>query len=272
MQVSVEVNTVAFEAAMQRLRDGVRRGIIDPQYGTLPVQARLLSERCQDFTPPRNVGQGKAAVARDITRIFRPLSHTTFTDPGLRKIIKTDNRPAWDRVALNFRGSHNLQNTKAIGFSQGWHQSNRISRGRARGLLGKSKVGPSGESRGAKDNLGVVTLGPEGRQARAYIGDKKKMVGWARAGWNAGVIGFGGAVKTPWVSKHGIGGGWFKDGTSAVDPFVSVGNITSWAKYGTEGEGNRILRNAVVSRSRDMQSYFSQMMRVAAKKADPHAA
>ena len=56
----IEVNTLAFEGAMQKLKSGVRQGFIDPAYGTLTVQARLLAERCQAFTPPRNVGQGNA--------------------------------------------------------------------------------------------------------------------------------------------------------------------------------------------------------------------
>lgn len=252
MNVTVEVNTVAFTAAMMRLKEGVRLGIVAPQYGTLPVQARLLAERCQELTPPRNVGQGKAAVMRDLTVIYRPLNQSTFTDKGIKKIIREDNRPAWDKVALNFRGSHNLQNTKAIGFNSDWHERNRMSRGRGR--------------RGKGGNLGVVTLGPEGRRARQYMDIIKKRVGWAKAGWNAGIIGFGGSVKAPWIENKGVGGGWFQDGTTAPDPFVRVGNATGWAQYG-QGEGDRILSNAIRARARDMQSYFERMMRVAAAKA-----
>lgn len=258
---SIEVNTVQFEAAMQRLRQGVRSGFIDPTYGLLPTQARLLAERCQTFTPPRNVGQGKAAVARDITRIYRPLDQSTFTAPRLKKIIRTDDRPAWNRAAENFKG-HRLQNTKAIGFSAAWHARNRVSRGRARGMASGR---PNSK---AKDNLGVVTLGAEARQVRRYIADKKQMVGWARAGWNAGIIGFGGTVKAPWISKHGMGQGSFVNGMTAADPFVQVTNSTSWAKYGSEGEGNRILRNAIQARARDMESYFNRMMKLAATKAE----
>lgn len=256
MNVTVEVQTAAFEAGMQRLQAGVRAGFVDPKYGTLPVQARLLAEKCQEFTPPRNVGQGKAAVSRDITNIFRPLSHTTFNDKGLRKIVKTDDRPAWNKVALNLRGTHNLQGTTAMGFFADFHKRNRNRRGR----------GPAAKY----GNIGFVTLGPEGRQARIYMRQKRNMVGWSRAGWNAGIIGFGGSVKTPWVSKHGIAGGWFQDGSSSPDPFVRVGNSTSWATL--RGEGNRILRNAVAARARDMQTYYWRMMRAAAAKAQNKAA
>jgi len=257
MNVSMEVNSVEFEAAMQRLREGVRKGAIDPQMGTLPVQARLLAERCQDFTPPRNVGQGKAAVARDITKIFRPLNQSTFQDKRLKKIIRTDDRPGWDAAALNMRGVHNLGKTKAMAFSREWHKKWRTGRGKTV----RAKYG----------NLGYVTLGPEASKVRQYIAEKKKMVGWARAGWNAGIIGFGGAVKAPWIAKHGISGGWIQNGTASPDPFVRVGNVTSWAKYGGEGEGNRIMRNAVKARARDMQSYFTRMMRLATAKAQNKA-
>lgn len=263
---SIEVNTVQFEAAMQRLQKGVRSGFIDPTYGLLPTQARLLAERCQTFTPPiRQKGRGvfdksftpwaigKAAVARDLTVIYKPLSETTFKSPRLKTIVETDNRTAYNKASLNFRSNNkNLKNTVAMGFNKAWHSRNRMSRGRGR--------------RGKNANLGYVTLGAEAVKAREYIAEKKKMVGWARAGWNQGIIGFGGKVEAGWVSRHGLGQGSFVNGTSSPDPFVQVTNSTSWAKY-SGGEGNRILRNAIVARSRDMEAYFYRMMRLAATKA-----
>jgi len=252
IEADVYVNTVQFEAAMQRLRQGVRDGFIAPAYGLLPTQARLLAERCQVFTPPRNVGQGKAAVARDITKIFRPLSHTTFENRSLKKIIRTDDRPAWNAVAKNMRGTHNLQNTEAMGFSTAWHKRNRTRRGRAV----RAKYG----------NLGFVTLGPEARKVREYIKEKKGMVGWARAGWNTAILGLGGSIKAPWVNRHGMGQGGLINGSAGPDPFIQVSNYTSWAKS-ARGEGNRILRNAIAARARDMESYYFRMMKLAAAKA-----
>lgn len=254
--ITFEVNTVEFDGAMQRLRAGVRAGFIDPQYGTLTVQGRLLSERCQEFTPPRNVAQGRAAVTRDIMRVFRPLSHTTFTDKRIRKIVQKDDRPGWDAAALHFNGTHALKNTQAIGFTQDWHQRNRDRRGRVKG-------------RG--NNLGKVTLGPEGRQARSYLNQIKKHVGWAKAGWNMGIYALGGYVRAPWISRHGLNRGRLNDGRMSPDPFVHVINDTGWGKYGG-GEAERILRNAISARARDMEAYYFRMMSLAAKKADPAAA
>lgn len=250
--VTVEVDTVAFEAAMQRLRAGVRDGFVDPGYGILSKQASLLAKRCQDFTPPRNVGQGKAAVARDLSTIFRPISQSTFQDKGIRKIIREDNRPAWDSAARNFGNSHNLRNTRAIGFTPDWHRQNRMSRGRGRA--------------GKGGNIGVVTLGAEAKAARNYIKKIKERVGWARAGWNMGIIAFGGVVESDWVRKHSVNRGQVVDGRNSPDPFVQVINDTGWARY-RSGEATRILRNAINARARDIEAYALRMMQLAKEKA-----
>jgi hypothetical protein len=256
--ITFKFNSVLYEAGIQRLRQGVKDGFIDPRYGTLAVQAELLSKRCQDFTPPRNLGQGNAAVARDLTVIFKPISQTTFDNKGLRKIIRTDNRPAWEQAAMKFDNSKGLQNTKAMSFNIARHQQNRISRGRGR--------------RGKNDNLGFVTLGTEAREARAYIKTVKKRVGWARAGWNMGIIAFGGTVSTSWVNRHGMIRGAVVDGRSYASPYITVINDTGWAKYNAGGEGERILNNAVRSRAADMQTYFRRMMLLAKTKAETQLA
>lgn len=259
--VTVEVSTVAFEAALQRLRAGVRDGIVNPKYGTLPKQASLLAKRCQDFTPPRNVGQGRAAVARDLANIFRPLTASAFTSPRLRKIVRTDDSIAWNAAAKNFDTTNHLKNTKAINFSPAWHAQNRMSRGRGR--------------RGRGSNIGVVTLGAQARLARSYITKIKKRVGWARAGWNAGIWagGAGADSRAPaWVSKHGVGHGSFTFQPLGENAFVRVSNQTGWARYGSVGEGNRILNNAIRARARDMEAYALRMMRIAANKAASPAA
>jgi len=256
--ITFKFNSVLYEAAMQRLRQGVKDGFIDPRYGTLAVQAELLSKRCQDFTPPRNVGQGRAAVVRDLTVIFKPISQTTFDNKGIRKIIRQDDRDGWNKAALNFGNEHQLRNTKAIGFSTAWHTQNRMSKGRGR--------------RGKNGNIGVVTLGPEARKVRSYISEKKQLVGWARAGWNMGIIAFGGTVSSGWISKHGMIRGAVVDGRTNASPYIRVLNDTGWAKYNAGGEGERILNNAVRSRAADMQTYFRRMMLLAKTKAETQLA
>lgn len=168
----------------------------------------------------------------------------------MRKIVMTDNRPAWEAAAKNFTDHSGLKGTHAIGFSEDWHKRNRISRGRGR-----------------RTGLYEVTLGPEGRKSRDYMAKVKKRVGWAKAGWNSGIIGLGGTVKGQWISRHGQGNGGLQNGSSSPDPFIHVWNSTSWAKYGREWEGNRILRNATAARIRDMESYAFRMARIAVANA-----
>lgn len=247
----IEVNTAAFEGAMQRLRAGVRKGFIDPSMGTLTVQARLLSERCQDFTPPRNVGQGNAAVIRDMTRIYFPVSENTFQDKHIKKIVRTDDRAAWGAVSRNFK-SGPLRNTTAVAFSESAHQNQRDRRGRAY----RSKYG----------NFGTVTLGPEGRKARGYMKEIKPHVGWAKAGWNMGIVAFGGTVGPAWIGRHSIARGRVVDERNTADPWVQVINDTGWAKN-AGGDGERIMRNAINTRIRDMQNYAERMMKLAADNA-----
>jgi len=52
-----------FSARLKAIQDGVKRGLIDPEVGTLPNQARLLTERAMELTPPKN--QREAGAQRD---------------------------------------------------------------------------------------------------------------------------------------------------------------------------------------------------------------
>lgn len=251
MEVFAVTDTVAFEASMQRLRKAVREGIVDPRFGTLPVQARLFAERCLAFTPPRNKAQGETAVSRDLQRVFYPVSHTSFTDKGLRRIVQTDNRTAWAKVSPNLSASTGLRNTQAIGFDANRHRRLRNARGRVTG---------------SKRNLGQVTLGPEGIKARAYAETRRRNVGWARDGWAAAIIGLGGKAPASWISRHGQRGGVLINGTNAPDPFIEVRNNTSWARS-RRGEGNRIMHNALMARARDIERFAVNAAKVAAAKA-----
>jgi len=259
---SVEVDSVEFESAMQRLRKAVDDGIMNPQYGLLTVQARLLAEKCQDLTPP--IGRqgsstqsawqsGRTAVTRDLSVIFRPLSQKTFEDKSIRKIVRKGDNQAWNKVSPFFKGS--LRNTRAIVFDPKWHDQNRISRGRGR------------RGKGTPPNIGVVTIGSSASLARSYMKDTRQHVGWARAGWNTGILNNSGEIGANWIRKHGMGRGFCHKTLNGDNPFVWVGNTTKWAQYGSQGEGNRILRNAIAFRARDMEKHVNTMARIAAESA-----
>lgn len=250
----IEINTVEFEAAMQRLRAGIREGLIDPAQGALPVQARLLAEECQILTPPISQNgltpraTGERAVRRDIRRAFYPIDSSTFRTKRLRAIVQNDNRGAWYVVAQRMTKPE-LAKTQAIAFSESWHRSNRVSRGRMR----------QGTARSGGKNLGFVTLGAQTNRVKEYMKKIVGRVGWARAGWNMGILLFGGKTPAAWISRHGVSGGSASFQSSGENPYVRVSNNTKWAQYNHQ-EGNRIVANAIASRAQHMQTYVTKMM------------
>lgn len=246
IEAGITVNTVQFEMAMQRLKKGVRDGFIDPGYGTLTVQGRLLAERCQAMTPPRSLSQGRKRVEKDVSKAFQPLRPQDFDSPSIQRIVRKDDREAWRAVAKNFRNK-SLRNTEAITFDPAHHKRQRQSRGR---------VFNSG---------GIVTLGPQAARVRQYIRLKQSLVGWARAGWSIGILGLGGRVKDAWVSRHSINRGRLIDGRASADPYIRIINDTSWGKGGQTAE--KVVRDAIGYRARDMLRYAENMMRIARDKA-----
>src|SRR6185503_5150160 len=115
-------------------------------------------------------------------------------------------------------------------------------------------------------NMGFVTLGPQARLARSYMKTVKSHVGWAKGGWNMGVVAFGGIVKTGWVARHGTARGSVIKDFDNPNPSVTVINNTGWARN-NNAEGERIMRNAINTRLRDMYSYAERMCRLAAERA-----
>jgi len=244
------VRTADFEAGMLRLEQGVKQGFVQPEYGTLPVQSRLLAERCQAFTPPSTAAEGRAAVTRDITGIFRPISSGIWREKQIRKIVRTDNREDWNALAKNLSAKSGLRDTTAVGFNPDVHQRLRNKRGFV--------------NRGSRKGR-WVTLGPESAKVKKYLAEIKKRVGWAKAGWNATILRFGGNISGGWLANHGQGHGRVNVNMNMPDPFVQSVNETGWAKYQNR-EGQRVIQNAVLARARDMQAYFERMMKLAADK------
>lgn len=246
IEAGIVVNSIQFEAAMQRLKKGVRDGIIDPGYGTLTVQGRLLAERCQAMTPPRNYSQGRKRVEKDISKAFQPLRPQDFKSPSIQRIVRRDDRDAWREASKHFN-NRRLRDTEAVDFDASHHARQRQSRGR---------VFNSG---------GIVTLGPQATKVRRYVRAKQALVGWARAGWNIGILGLGGRIKDAWVARHSVNRGRLIDGRASADPYIRVINDTSWGKGGQTAE--KVVRDAVGYRARDMANYVDRMMKLARDKA-----
>lgn len=233
-----------FAYRLQRLRDLVRKGLVDPELGTLSKQAQLLSEHCMRLTPPKSVGQGKRRVKFDLNKIFHPVAVSDLNSKGLRKIVRIGDAQAWDAFARRVQRGPFAQTT-AVEPSRDLHRANRDRRGRAR----KTKF---------------VTLYPQQSTLRDMIRAKQEKVGWARAGWLRGYLALGGTRAPDWVMRHAPGSGTFTDGRTLPDnPMVAVYNTTDWARY--HDEARRVVSDAMRARARAMQSYFEATMRLAAE-------
>jgi hypothetical protein len=110
-----------------------------------------------------------------------------------------------------------------------------------------------------------VTLGPQATRVRKYIREVQQRVGWAKAGWNLGILALGGRIKDAWVYRHSVTRGQFTDGRNSPDPFIRVANDTSWGKDRATSE--KIVRAAIGMRARDMVKYLETQMKIAAAKA-----
>ena len=233
-----------FDFRLKRLSDLVRKGLVDPEIGTVSKQAQLLAEHCMMLTPPRSVSQGKTRVRLDVEKIFHPIRAEEMRSKSLYKIVRTGDAAAWDAFARNVRKGP-LAQTRAIEPTKELHQANRDRRGRAR----RTKF---------------VTLQPSYGLLKKLVKDAQERVGWARAGWLRGYLGLGGKRAPSWVTRHAPGNGTLVDArTTPINPFVAVTNLTGWAKRNDEAK--RIVSNSIAARARAMRSYFEATMKQAAK-------
>ena len=236
-----EMRADEFSYRLGNLSQLVRKGLVDPEIGTLSKQSQLLTERCMQLTPPKNVAQGKRRVQLDIEKIFHPVKESEITTPSIKRIVRLGDAQAWDSFARYVKGP--FAGTTAIEPTRELHRANRDKRGRAR----KTRF---------------VTLAPQQKTMRELIIAKQKNVGWARAGWMRGYTQLGGTRAPEWVKRHGLGQGSVLDARFQPDrPFVQVMNLTAWAGRGEESQ--RIVTSALQSRARAMQSYFEKMMELA---------
>jgi len=246
MKVTVVGNTMRFYDALQRLRGGVKTGLIDPSVGTLPKQAQLLTEDCMKLTPPSNLKQGRDRVGKDVRKIFHPLDAATFRSKSVRAIIEKSNVAGWEAFSRNIKAGP-LSNTRAIQPTPSLHIANRDRRGRAR-----------------KTNF--VTLPRQKSSFNKVLGHAQGMVGWARSGWMRAYTALGGMRAPSWVSRHGANG-VFIDNTKSGNQStwsISVYNNTGWGKRGQNSQ--QIVDIAFRGRITAMETYFKNQMRLAAEK------
>jgi hypothetical protein len=245
--------------AMERLRKAATAGIVDPKLGTLPVQSRLLAERCLAMTPPRNKKQGEAAVARDITSVVRG------REPGyLEAVERIAGTSSVVRQHLTTKDGRTYlidvdQIDRDGSMIRRWHQKQRRARGRV----------PRGTSKNNDTIIGRWqardTLWAPAEMVRAYIAKRQQGVGLARAGWVKPILALGGVRVPDWVKRQGMRYSGYVDGLRQKRPFIQANNNTRWGQYRAQAE--KVVRDAIRARVRDMERFYLLAMKRAAGEA-----
>jgi hypothetical protein len=252
-----------FARRLKRLDELVRKGLIDPQLGTLPTQAQLATEHCMVLTPPgnnykgkggrgnggKNAGmgrkeEGEAATSRDLQRLFQVIEPSTFRDKRLAHIVEIGDAAAWDSFAQS-KNAGGFANKYAAIPSTELHDAKRDNRGRVR--------------KGAKP---MVVLKPQHSAFHTLWRYRMSKVGHAKAGWLAAYLSLGGTRAPDWVTRHGTKNGTIVNNTAnANGAFISVWNYTRW---GTRNdEAGRVVSDTLKARAAAMRRYFEVMMKLA---------
>jgi hypothetical protein len=252
----MEVRQTEFSVALNRLREGVRRGLIDPKFGTLPEQARLLTERCMAMTPPKTLEQGENRTAKDITSIIKG------RDPAyLDFVVELTGKTTNVRQELKTKaGVPYLIDVDVIDQSgsqiAAWHEKHRDKR---RGRVWR------GSAKNMDDKIGRWrardTLWVPGHMLKAYLAKMKAHVGTAKAGWLKAYTALGGTRAPDWVLRQSQRQGVFVNGLNNPKPFIEVRNASKWGVRNNNSAD--IVSKALSYRARDMQRYLDKMMDLA---------
>ena len=196
-------------------------------YDVVTTQAKLLFQQLFKFTAPRNMGQGRRAVARDIYRAMRPLDPKKFDNPWIRKAIQQGDLTKLREVQKTVPA---WQKWRIEPFSEQLHVRDR------RGRVQRSR------------NVMVVGI----TKWKRYVSKKQKMVGFTRAQWK-GVMSTLGLKVPTWVSRHPASVSSVADyRRQANNPHITAKNAARGLTSDNQFANN--LRSALATRVRSMQS------------------
>ncbi len=207
----------------------------------------LLMRKIVDFTPPKTLAQGRAAVNRDIRKTMRPFDPALVRTEGVREIVARKNIEAFNLVAGRAHGGP-LQGARAVPFSPEIHTSARNARGR---------VTTSQQNR--------VVLGSDAQLLKRYLKTIQDRVGWAKAGWLQ-ALHLLGETAASYIERHSPGSGRVIDDRDNPDnPSITAVNRTPWAVR--KDEAQRIIGDAYDSRVVAIFSKVKTKLRLAVKES-----
>lgn len=248
--ITVSTNAPEYQQLVHQAMTLMRKDVTE----MLLDEARLRFIALYKKTPPNRGGSGsfgkgvsdysigRANVARDILRVFRPISAAGITDQRWANMIRKR-----DYKGLNERLKYirpHAAGMQVVPFDPFFYYPKRNKRG----------VVP-------KQRPEFAT--PDVRALNAYIAKKRKRVGMARGGWAKTITALKGKVPN-WVARHSFRWGTFSSsGLRRITTPSGVGyfegaNLSPWA--GNNAEAERVTKNALNSRSEALRRKIAHLL------------
>jgi hypothetical protein len=251
--VSVATNTPTYRDALIRYIATFRVSVRE----AIRFEAAQLGQRVISFTPPRNQAQGRNRVMKDIHKIMLGLSDADFAkaNPDHTDKAKFDNIvrlfPARDGSILGvdkdlYRPGATMEDLYEF------HQSKRLKNGRVSDAA--QQTVDVGRWRFLEKLIVPKNLLDE------YISRAMDRVGRARGGWAAGTLKLGGKVAK-WIAAHANKGTYINELDNRNPSFEFI-NRSEWA---SAGDQDRIMENAVTSRTKDINAHIKRAIRESGK-------
>jgi hypothetical protein len=253
VRLEIEFDTLAYRRRVRQFAalTGRRLGEV------IREEMRFLVGACINRTPPFSGRQlssmgnpgwdgsakkiGERAVKRDIRRVFRPVTGLDLykENEGFRKAVDERNL----KVVRNFlKDSLSKKASRRFGgvafeADPQYHKEQRDNRGRVR--------------RGAP---WIAVL--DKNSIDTYIKAKQRLVGYARAGWNAAKARFG---ATGWTLKNKFAPGLADDRTHGTEkPHATAANLVPWIQW-AEGKLG-IVRGAMRQRQKAIEGKIRRIV------------
>lgn len=249
MSISIDINHSAFGARLEKWARTA--GLEMPD--AIRTQTRLLLKQVISFTPPQSLAQGRAAVARDITRSMTPIDLNDFPNERMRDRV---NKLAAERNVQSLQALfRNTKTWKAWKVEQFAPQLHKFARDR-RGRVQRSKrvfvpeTFTSGRANSSRN------------QWAAYVKHMQAAVGRLKAAWGPAYKAVGGTLPS-WVGRHQeVSGAVIDNLRDATRPSITFRNYATGV-----GQLERPFRAAFNARFRAVTADIRRILRQSAQKS-----
>ena len=259
--IRTQIDTREVTAALLRYK--VETGKAWPV--VIKEQARLFLQRVIQLTHPKTQAQGRAAVKRDIRKVFTDAkgAHAMISDLVQQRLHNLE------ELGFSTKFRFREKRIQTVWENRDWEVLEIIFRHAAQNRL-QIIPRPDPAIHQAARVRGHVVRGKRPkylvkRGLPAYVAEIQKHVGKAKAGWIAAAQAL--CAQFPnWITRHGAGSGSIQDQTTASEPSLTVVNAAK-SMVGME-EDDGVVERALAGRIRDMAIHAEKLAQLAARKAN----